>query len=368
MDRTLSCFFALLRAGLWGHPIDVSLFENFTDWHEIQRLARAQTVVGVVLEGISSLPQNMRPVKSEYMQWLSLVMQIENANDMLNDGVTEVYSMFRKAGFEGVLLKGQGIAQYYREPRHRQPGDIDLYFGEENYQATTKFIEDSGFALEMETSYHSSFKYGEIEVENHRVFVDFYNNKNKKKLRIWQDRQEEYANAAFVHKGITVPTLSHQTNAVYIFLHLLHHFLQVGIGLRQVCDWAVYLTVNQQYIDSKQFAADLEYLPIKRAATAFAYLCVNYLGMNAEMFPFPVDTTQARKDGEWLLRDVIVAGNFGDDILQHFKTKHKWERIKAYYKAVKRHLSVYRLCPSEVRAYPLKWLKSKIKKEEFYEH
>ena len=90
MDRTLSCFFALLRAGLWGEPIDERLFENFTDWQEIQCLARAQTVVGVVLDGMSSLPQNLRPARSEYMQWLSLVMQIENANDMLNDGAVEV--------------------------------------------------------------------------------------------------------------------------------------------------------------------------------------------------------------------------------------------------------------------------------------
>lgn len=26
-------------------------------------------------------------------------------------------------------------------------------------------------------------------------------------------------------------------NAFYVFMHLYHHFLQVGVGLRQVCDW-----------------------------------------------------------------------------------------------------------------------------------
>ena len=367
MDRTLSCFFALLRAGLWGKPVDEALFENFNDWQEIQRLARAQTVVGLVLEGMATLPQNLRPPRSEYMQWLSMVMQIENANDMLNDGVIKVYSMFRDAGFEGVLLKGQGLAQYYREPRHRQPGDIDLYFGEENYQKTSKFIEEMGFDIELETSYHCSFKYGEMEVENHRVFVDFYNNKNKKKLRVWQERQKDYPKADFKNKGASVPTLPHQTNAIYIFLHLLHHFLQVGIGLRQVCDWAIYLTANQQHIDKKQFATDLEDLPIKRVATAFAHVCVNYLGMNPEVFPFPIDTIQAKKDGEWLLHDIIAAGNFGEDILHHFRSNTIKGSVRAYSKAVRRFVSIYRLCPSEVRSYPVKWLMSKIKKDVYYE-
>lgn len=110
-SRSTQQFLALLRSGLWGVSIDVSLFEENVDWSQIMRLAKEQTVLAVTFDGIEMLPKSCRPSRNLLMSWFGLVSQIEKCNEVLNQRIVEVVGRYNAAGMFPVLLKGQGIGQ-----------------------------------------------------------------------------------------------------------------------------------------------------------------------------------------------------------------------------------------------------------------
>ena len=49
---------ALLRSGLSGEAPALQLFEGDVDWREIYSLSNSQTIVSVVTDGISNIPDH----------------------------------------------------------------------------------------------------------------------------------------------------------------------------------------------------------------------------------------------------------------------------------------------------------------------
>ena len=67
-------------------------------------------------------------------------------------------------------------------------------------------------------------------------------------------------------------------NAFYIFVHLYYHFLQVGVGFRQICDWMLWLKRQEETIDGQ---ADVLIFPNIESGNTF-YKSVS-LFANADM-------------------------------------------------------------------------------------
>ena len=62
MTRHQTQFLEILRAGLLGMPADPSHFQpGGTDWNAILKIAKEQTVLVIVADGIETLPQELWP-------------------------------------------------------------------------------------------------------------------------------------------------------------------------------------------------------------------------------------------------------------------------------------------------------------------
>lgn len=354
-------YLSLLKSGLWGTNVDSDgLFDN-RNWKDIYKMSKKQTTIGIVYDGISKLNNELRPSKKVLITWFSKLMQIEKANDSLNKRLVDIVEKYVANGLHPVLLKGQGLGQYYLHPLHRQPGDIDLFFfdGYEKANSVAKNLEDVEFV--PETTYHQGFFYKDAEVENHLVYVDFYNSKNKK---AWQHIQELVPLAGKEKLRIgdfEVDVPSPQMNVLYVFLHLMHHFLQVGVGMRQVCDWVCLWNAKHDEIDKDLFLRCVDLLHVRRPMVALTYIVTTYLGLPKGYIPLDCSSEQAKKDGEFMLRDILNMGNFGHEqnIFEGFDRNHHLRNLRTYAKFLKRYVRLYAFYPSEVRAYPWVWLKSK---------
>ena len=153
-------FFALLRAGLWSESLDISLFSGKTNWNGLLKLGEKQTVLGVLGDGIGQLPPELRPSR-EQLRWLqSRLLQIRQHHLLLNHTLEEVNGRLCAAGVHPILLKGQGVARYYRYPEQRQCGDIDLYVIKEDdhYVMNGEDNETSSYALSLVENYFSIYK------------------------------------------------------------------------------------------------------------------------------------------------------------------------------------------------------------------
>ena len=63
MNSPIVQFFELLKSGIWGTDIDMSVFHGDIDWNRIYCISEEQTVTALVFDGIARLPREKHPDK-----------------------------------------------------------------------------------------------------------------------------------------------------------------------------------------------------------------------------------------------------------------------------------------------------------------
>lgn len=95
----LDIFFSLIRLGL-GISLSLS-FKEITDkeWSEIVNMAHKQTMLGIVMDAIDRLPDDVsRPPKAISMKLLKMGVNMERNNRMINLKAAEMTSFFNNRG------------------------------------------------------------------------------------------------------------------------------------------------------------------------------------------------------------------------------------------------------------------------------
>lgn len=347
-------FFALVQSGLWGTAIDVTLFGVQTDWQQLYQSAKMQALLGITFDGMQNLPKELRPKREIYLKWCNTLLQIEENNHILNRELSNVYALYRANQIEPVLLKGQGVAQNYRNPLHRQCGDIDLYIGSRNYEAANKLLRQESTDEHEENHKHTCIHWHGVDIENHRILSRLsspLSDRNfQQEINHWHGTTA-CRNLEIEGCRVTIPPLSF--NVAYVLLHSALHFLNEGIGLRQVCDWANMLHAHREEIDHKEIAKLLQQWGLSKAARVFGVVAVNYLGLPMEDLPIPY-TKKDLETGEWLFNDIWQGGNFGKfDQNRKQRPKGYWSgKWYTFTRATKRCREFGSLVPSEARWYP----------------
>lgn len=310
MNQMKEQFFELLKSGLWGTPCNLALFDGQTDWETIYRQAVQQAVTGLVFDGMQTLPKDKRPPRMLYLKWCGALDRIEEANRKLNMALGEIYAMYRSYGVEPVLLKGQGIAQCYRNPLRRQCGDIDLYVGPAFYETANRILRKER-VTEMEENYkHASFWWKGVEVENHRMLVSFADPRSVLALKCEVACMEPLPYPTLPIGEALVSVLPSAFNAAYLLAHLLIHFLDAGIGLRHVCDWACQLRSLSGPEERAEAARLLKAFGLEKTARLFGLILVEQLGLPPDCLPIPPRESD-RKGAERVFDAVWSGGNFG---------------------------------------------------------
>lgn len=353
MDILQEQFFALVRAGLWGTEADPKLFGAGTDWEQLYRTARAQALLGIVFDGVQTLPADCRPGRVLHLKWCNTLLQIEEKNRLLNRELANVYALCREAGVEPVLLKGQGVAQNYRNPLHRQCGDIDLFTGQDDFEKVNELLMPESTRIEEECFKHIGMTWHGVLIENHRVLNNLNAPSADRRFQQEIARWHHTSEARKLRVGdceVTVPPLTF--DAVYILVHSVLHVLNEGIGLRQICDWACLL--DKQPVDKAAVARELRRYGLTRAARVFGVVAVEYLGLDKDKLPV-VYTESDLKMGAWLMQDVWAGGNFGQFSEQNSpRPKGYWSgKWHTLMRVVRRSRKLGRLAPSEARWFPV---------------
>lgn len=349
-------FFSLVQSGLWGTATDADLFDAQTDWAQLYQSAKAQALLGITFDGMQTLPQEQRPKRELYLKWCNTLLQIEEHNHVLNQEIANVYELCRKHNVEPVLLKGQGVAQNYRHPLHRQCGDIDLFTGSENYEKINALLQPDATATDRdETFKHIGFEWHGVRIENHRVLNTLNAPSANKSFQAEIARWHNAAEMRTLQVGdsmVSVPPLAFDT--VYILIHSVLHALNEGIGLRQICDWACLLHHHADVLDKEAVRLLLQEYGLTKAARIFGVIATKYLGLSDEHLPIAY-TADDLPMGEWLMNDIWKGGNFGK-----FNNDKK-RRPKGYWSGkwhtltqlTARCKDMKRLAPAEARWYPI---------------
>ena len=305
-------FFELLRAGLWGSEAHLLPFEG-RDFQEVYRLAKEQSVIGVVAAGLEMVVDK-KPAKQEVVKFIASTLKTEEKNAAMNRFIGKIIGKMRHAGIHTLLVKGQGIAQCYLRPQWRACGDVDLFLDADNYAKAKAFLAPLVSHVEPESVESMQYEahIGPWSVELHGTLRCGLSARMDKVIDDVQKDTMAGGNVRIWKNGDTDVYLPGVDNdVVFIFTHFLKHFYKGGLGLRQICDWCRLLWTYRSEINLDLLRDRLGQMRLESEWKAFAAYAVDYLGMPAEAMPFyNASGCWSRKAGR-IHRFILKVGNFG---------------------------------------------------------
>lgn len=320
MTNEQLAFLQLVKVGLWGEKHLNSLEEmcrwGHLDWTEIMEIASQQASIGIVTDALTKLPLDLRPSKVIYFNAISQTGEIEKANKKMNEFAPVLMGKLKEKGIESVLLKGQGVALCYPQPLHRQSGDIDLLIDdEEQFQRGCELMKRISTSSDINRrGSHAEFTAMGFVIELHGQYGFSICKKVTRNLRAWNDmrlkaeaRSGSPAEKLRTLNGLVLPSV--QFDAIFIFAHMLNHFMTGGVGLRQISDWMMFVHAHADEMDIQLLESDLKMLGLTKFWQAFGALAVVLLGFPQDKMPL-YNKVWDVKVGK-LMDSVFKTGNFG---------------------------------------------------------
>lgn len=357
MNQTQQLLLLLLRAALFEEKIDASKFVE-ADWERIFNLSDIQTVSSLVLDGIGMLPHSVLQITFDKKMMLFAKMQrMEQINTLHRCVIVKIDKALKTEGIQAVFMKGQTVALRYPNPLHRTPGDIDFVVALKDFERTMAVMEKIG-----------KVDHGLVHEHHGMAWVDGVTVEPHYKVHNYQcpstdhAMQEMFASifpselSSADMDGYAVPVFPPTFESVFLISHMVNHVYEEGLGLRQVIDYAMFLSSCADKIDWLQHYEYLHRMHMERAWRIFTCICVDYLGMSlpSQVEPF---SHQEKMWAEKMMTDIMRVGNFGrgEYIFQHQGLMDAW---KNYCWVAKRCIRLEFVCPSEARW----WMISKVKR------
>lgn len=314
------------------------------EWQELFAYARKQALIGVLFAGIQQLPENQRPPRKLLIKWYMLTEQIKKQNSLLNVRAAETSVYFTDNGFANCILKGQGLAALYPDPLLRMSGDIDIWL-EGGRERIFEFAEQKG-KLQGVNYHHVAYPlYDDTEVEVHvlpnRLNNPFLNSKLQAYFR--EVASKQFGNFTELPDGVGhIPVPTTQFNAFYVLLHIYHHLFGEGIGLRQLMDYYYVLLQPMTEDERMELLTLFKRFRMMRFVGATMYVMQEVFGLEEKYLL----AQPSKIDGEFLLSEIMQAGNFGQ--YDERSKGRSSSAIKRFANSLKRNVRFLRYYPSEV--------------------
>ncbi len=316
-ESAINAFFALVRAGLWANtPVHDSWFTIYdsekVEWEEVYQLAEEQSVIGLVLAGIEH--SNVKPPQELLLQWIGEVQMLEQQNKAMNQFIGGLIEKMRNADIYTLLLKGQGIAQYYERPLWRSCGDVDLLFSDDNYNKAKALLIPIATSIEPENKIerHLGLTIDSWVVELHGTFHGFLSRKIDK---VVDDAIGDVFYGGSVRSWfygkyhVFLP--SADSDVIFVFTHILKHFYKGGLGIKQICDWCRLLWSFKDSLNHELLEKRIRKAGLMSEWKAFGAFAIENLGMPVEAMPFYSYDEKWKRKADMISSFVIEVGNMG---------------------------------------------------------
>lgn len=268
-------------------------------WHE----AYSQGVTLIAFSGAT--PENC---SEQFLYKMRGTLQNDMRRVMhVNKEHLRLHKIMTEAGIPYVILKGVASAAYYPDPLLRVMGDVDFLVDESDVTRACKVLEDNGFTRNPK------------EHEKHIVYFDEGGNFEMHITPAGVPKGAEGDSVRDLLKGIvkdarpletvfgTVIVPSDFHHGLVILLHTCCHFTSEGIGLRQLCDWAAFVSHFTDQEFCSLFEEKLKSIGLWRFAQVLTQVCTECLGLSERSFTGDCDPGIIND----FTADIFKSGNLG---------------------------------------------------------
>lgn len=353
--KTQNTVLSLLGHNLFDAPLTI---DPEVVWAEVARESKMQAVLLLAFKNHQELPldQNLR-AELEKRLMLNTVSNVRCFRDH-----TYLHSIMAKGNLPYCVLKGAASAYYYPEPLLRAMGDVDFFVPPRELEKATDLMISAGFErLDRGHRYHRIFKKGRTRCEMHFEPIALPTGKMS---RIFWDYWGEMCDGAMLAKDdlVEFQMPSPFLHGFVLLSHFQSHLLSEGVGLRHICDWAVFANSfsNEEFLNV--FETRLKRVGMWTLAQILCLIAVEYMGM-----PYRAWMGEDRDTAGELLADILAGGNFGrkdrrrsyegffiaEEGTSEAKNNSFSQAFRSLNRLVENHWPVVKKCPL---FYPAGWI------------
>ena len=225
----------------------------------------------------------------------------------------ELHELLSSNNIPYVAMKGSASAMYYQEPLLRTMGDVDFLVSQSDLERAGALLKQAGF--------HP------VEKNEHECHIAYHRKMNGVRS-IWEmhwspsgipqgevgELTREYL-SDIVETAVMCTTSGSEClipspfhHGLIMLLHTAIHLINTGIGLRHLCDWAVFVDKLSDEEFKELFEEKLKSIGMWRFAQILTQLSIAYLGMSPKQW---CDLEVEPEYLETLMSDIFKGGNFG---------------------------------------------------------
>lgn len=303
LTQTQQAVLDLTAVSLFGRQVNMP---DSIDWNAVLEESNQQSV----LLHVFSAAQSFLPVDI-IKQWKPLCDRIIANNVRIEWEHTELHNAMTKANMPYVVIKGCASSERYPDPALRIMGDVDFLVAPENIDVAGKLLEGIGFELEerdeeeIHVVYRRAASGGWSVWEMHWQVNGVPEGSAGEQVKDYLSTAIADAVESRTPSGVFMaPSVFH--HGLIILLHTATHLINTGVGLRHLCDWAVFV----QGLSDDEFCALFEerlkavglwrFAQLLTELASYALGCrkVTWTGNDSELV-------------EKMLDDIFDGGNFG---------------------------------------------------------
>ena len=282
-----------------GRKVDLNEENLNAVWCE----AYAQAVTLMAFH--NSKEEVLKNSKCEYIK--KKLSQTLAANAKIDFEHVHICNIMKKAGVPCIILKGFASALYYPDPLMRSMGDVDFIVDTDNFEAAETALKSNGYSSTGKNhDVHDTYLSKNGRAEMHFQPSGIPEGKAGVKVRKYLSDLPQKAETIKTELGeITVPCEFH--HGLIILLHMCHHLTGDGLGLRHLCDWAVFLNKIGEKKFLEMYENVLKDIGLWGFAKTITFISCKYLGLPDMKWSADADPKLA----DYILIDIIIGGNFG---------------------------------------------------------
>ena len=218
-----------------------------------------------------------------------------------------INGIMKEANIPYTILKGYASALCYPDPLMRSIGDVDFLVDTDNFEIADRALKENGYAATgKEHDVHDVYLGKVCRCEMHFQPSGIPQGKAGVKVRKYLSDLLPRSETKQTELGeITVPSTFH--HGLIILLHMCHHLTGDGLGLRHLCDWAVFINSIGEEKFIELFEKVLKDIGLWEFAKVMTFISCEYLGCPGMTWASDAD----KKLADYILIDIIIGGNFG---------------------------------------------------------
>lgn len=290
---------------------DIHVSEEIVDWNRLSELARAQNLLPLFFEAASGIKEYVASPQYQEDQRDALYMiarQIQRSMSFVG-----IYQRFLENGVEPIVMKGLVLRHLYGELGEGRPsGDEDILIEVKAYPAVKAILEQEKYICEFpditerELRQIQAVSFFNIE---RRLTIEVHTNaigkENESRIKMNRYFSDAYSRGRVISIYDTpIRVMDPDTSILFLILHAWKHFLNRGVGIRQVLDILVYYKKYESEISRERLKKALKDCGAEAFWNDVLAIGERYLG-------FETEAQKATCCPEELLMDIMQAGVFG---------------------------------------------------------